>query len=60
MVNIYVADMEISDEAFIASRLSACALEAKVLSNTKTVCCTVSDAEEVMQVIHNAGLTPSI
>ena len=60
MVNIYVADMEISDEEAIAMKLNARSLEAKVLTNQKTVCCTVSDAEEVMQVIHNAGLTPSI
>lgn len=60
MVNIYVADMQMSDEAYIASKLNASSLEAQVLSNQKTVCCTVSDAEEVMQVIHNAGLTPTI
>lgn len=60
MVHIYVEDMQISDGDLIASKLSNHSLQAEILSDQKVVRCKVSDAEEIMDILHNVGLTPSI
>ena len=60
MVHIYVEDMQISDGDLIASKLSNHSLQAEILSDQKVVRCRVSDAEEIMDILHNVGLTPSI
>lgn len=52
--------MTISDEDLLATKISSSSLKATILHNQKTVCCNVSDAEEIMEIIHNAGLTPSV
>ena len=60
MVHIYVEDMQISDGDLIASKLSNHSLQAEILSDQKVIRCKVSDAEEIMDILHNVGLTPSI
>lgn len=60
MISIYVEDMQSSDEALVTSKLIQHSLDATLVSDKKTIFCKVSDAEEVMQVVHNVGLTPTI
>lgn len=60
MISIYVEDMQSSDEALVTSKLIQHSLDATLVLDKKTIFCKVSDAEEVMQVVHNVGLTPTI